>query len=239
LPLMVKKTLRWCFFPAIFLAFRGRLGKRGDLASAEIFRQARRPCGGVLAACFARGLLFDFLALQLRGRREDRVRAAPAVSCANCANKGAHEHPGSAETLRPSLRNGFTAYAVLSPATNSSCHRRRRIKTCLSPVGPTRLRRLDTSNGCQDHTVLPYASAPFVCVPPIAHGPFASPPCDDVSRPTLPRPPHPAPRLVTIAKRPSLGDGIPEVVRVIWGKREADYFCGRAFFDLRCRANQC
>ena len=24
------------------------------------------------------------------------------------------------------------------------------------------LRQLDTSNGCQDHTVLPYASAPFV-----------------------------------------------------------------------------
>src|SRR5437870_7843426 len=25
---------------------------------------------------------------------------------------------------RPSLRNGFTAYSALSPATNSSCHRR-------------------------------------------------------------------------------------------------------------------
>src|SRR5688500_9909143 len=75
--------------------------------------------------------------------------------------------------------------------------------TCLSPVGPTRLRRRDTSNGCQDHTVLPYEAAPFVCVPPIAHGPFASPPCDDVSRPTLPRPPHPDPTSVTFAKRPS------------------------------------
>src|SRR6266436_3974985 len=29
---------------------------------------------------------------------------------------------------------------------------------CLSPVGPTRLRQLDTSNGCQDHTVLPSAA---------------------------------------------------------------------------------
>ena len=43
-----------------------------------------------------------------RGRREDRVRAAPAVSCALCAfGKNAHEHTGSAESLRPSLRNGF------------------------------------------------------------------------------------------------------------------------------------
>jgi hypothetical protein len=50
------------------------------------------------------------------GRREDRVRAAPAVSRARVANKNAHEHTGSAEAVRPSLRNGFTAYFVLSPA---------------------------------------------------------------------------------------------------------------------------
>ena len=52
-----------------------------------------------------------------RGRREDRVRAAPAVSRANAyAKKNAHEHTGSAEAVRPSLRSGFTAYSVLSPA---------------------------------------------------------------------------------------------------------------------------
>src|SRR4051794_6739678 len=59
----------------------------------------------------------------------------------------------------------LTAYSVLSPATNSSCHRHRRIKACLSPVGPTCLRQLDTSNGCQDHTALPSASASFVSTP--------------------------------------------------------------------------
>src|SRR4051794_28056222 len=31
----------------------------------------------------------------------------------------AHEHTGSAETLRHPPRNGFTAYGVISPATNS------------------------------------------------------------------------------------------------------------------------
>src|SRR5882757_7226355 len=36
--------------------------------------------------------------------------------CKNAHSKNAHEHTGSAETLRPSLRNGFTAYIVLSPA---------------------------------------------------------------------------------------------------------------------------
>ncbi|KRR02737.1 hypothetical protein CQ12_06560 [Bradyrhizobium jicamae] len=33
--------------------------------------------------------------------------------------KSAHEHTGSAETLRPSLRNGFTAYFVLFPENGS------------------------------------------------------------------------------------------------------------------------
>jgi hypothetical protein len=55
-----------------------------------------------------------------RGRREDRVRAAPAVSCAIVHHKKcAHEHTGSAETLRPSLRNGFTTYIVLSLVNRS------------------------------------------------------------------------------------------------------------------------
>jgi hypothetical protein len=33
------------------------------------------------------------------------------------------------------------------------------LKDCLNPVGSTRLRQLDTSNGCQDHTALPYAAS--------------------------------------------------------------------------------
>ena len=128
------------------------------------------------------------------------------------AEGSAHEHSGSAEALRHSLRNGFTAY------TRSS---RRRIlvvtvasglKSCLSPVGPTRLRRLDISHGCQNHTTSPYA-APSP-VPPIGEMPtevkgegLETPVvCADVrslsgepalrprSRPTPLRPPHPTPR---------------------------------------------
>ena len=34
------------------------------------------------------------------------------------------------------------------------------LKDCPDPVGSTLLRRLDTSNGCRDHTVLPYAAFP-------------------------------------------------------------------------------
>ena len=57
--------------------------------------------------------------LENRGRREDRVRAAPAVSCAIAHRKRAHEHTGSAGASRPSLRSGFTAYFVLSPVNGS------------------------------------------------------------------------------------------------------------------------
>jgi hypothetical protein len=75
---------------------------------------------GLLAAPIARALL------RLHpqgGRRENRVRAAPAVSRAIWTQENAHEHTGSAEAIRPSLRGGFTAYFVLFPVTGLSCHR--------------------------------------------------------------------------------------------------------------------
>src|SRR5665647_2788758 len=46
-----------------------------------------------LAARCTRGLQVT-LALQNRGRRECRMRAAPAVSCAICTRRCAHEHTG-------------------------------------------------------------------------------------------------------------------------------------------------
>src|SRR2546430_6100479 len=127
----------------------------------------------------------------------------------------------------------------------------------LARLGPRILRGRDTSNGCQNHTTWPYAARPtpnvstglvpirrslarsalasVVGVPSLRSRTQRARPATTFARPTLPRPPHPAPRLVTIAKRPSLGDGIPEVVRETWGKREADYFRERSVFDLRCR----
>jgi hypothetical protein len=65
----------------------------------------------------------------------------------------------AAETLRHPLRNGFTAYSALSPATNSSCHRHRRIKVLRARSSPHRLRRFSASNGRQDHTASPYAKS--------------------------------------------------------------------------------
>jgi hypothetical protein len=48
-----------------------------------------------------------------------------------------------------------------------------------------------------------------------------------VSRLTLPRPPHPIPRFVTIAIRPCCGTGWRELVEMICPTGEAKYFCKR------------
>jgi hypothetical protein len=110
-------------------------------------------CRRVLAAQFARGLQ-EPCPSRNRGRREDRVRAAPAVSCAKCTKRCAHEHTGSAESIRPSLRNGFTAYNVPFPATGF-------LATVTSQVLP---RSLTPASGRQNHTPSPSASATLVFV---------------------------------------------------------------------------
>jgi hypothetical protein len=62
--------------------------------------------------------------------------------------EGAHEHTGSAEAVRPSLRNGFTAYFELSPVTGF-----------LATVATRKLpRNLTPASGRQDHTTSPSAS---------------------------------------------------------------------------------
>jgi hypothetical protein len=43
------------------------------------------------------------------------ARCTRGLAC-KMGRKDAHEHTGSAEAIRHSLRNGFTAYFALSPA---------------------------------------------------------------------------------------------------------------------------
>ena len=148
------------------------------------------------------------------GRRESRVRAAPAVSRARCAQEHAHEHTGSAESIRPSLRNGFTAYSALSPATNSCCHRRLRIDdfahpgrarkisaglTSATDARTTRLRRTQQPPPPASTGHVPAAEvfgegveAPFVRAP--VDRSQETCPAIPFARPTLPRPPHLNPR---------------------------------------------
>src|SRR6478672_13711164 len=106
----------------------------------------------ILAACIARALLELLSLLKDRGRREDRVRAAPAVLCAMCTRRCAHEHTGPAGASRPSLRNGFTAYFALSPVTGF-------LATVISEKP---FANLTPAPGRQDHTPSPSAAALFV-----------------------------------------------------------------------------
>jgi hypothetical protein len=125
-----------------------------------------------------------------------REQGIPGARCTRglvckSAQKNAHEHTGSAEAIRHSPRNGFTAYFVLSPATGLSCHRR--LRSCL--------RKLDASVG---------ASGPHdfaVRVSAIRQ-----------RRRRVHR--LPLRTSVTIAKRPSLGTGSDRYIPVLFFRQQ-------------------
>jgi hypothetical protein len=152
------------------------------------------------------------------------VLAAPAVPCARDGGRGAHEHTGTAGALRHPLRNGFTAYAALSPETNSFCLRHRRI----DGIGkPGRVRNasadLTPATGARTTRFCRTLQRRSSAAPPIAHGPrpalrsfsAAGAAASTAFRPTS----------VTIAIRPSWRAGTGGVVGLIWGWREGVYFC--------------
>ena len=82
-----------------------------------------------------------------RAQGRPGARCTRGLMCQCICKRNAHEHTGSAETLRPSLRNGFTAYSVLSPVRPELvCHRRcadtsPQLDTCHWGVRTTRLCR--------------------------------------------------------------------------------------------------
>src|SRR5258708_25634757 len=93
-------------------------------------------------------------------------------------------------------------------------------------LGPQDLRELDTSNGCQDHTVSPYATTSFVCV---ARSLTGNPPCDCLPRRRcrVHRIPHAT--SVTIAIRPSDRAGWDESVEMICPTGKVKYFFARGW----------
>jgi hypothetical protein len=113
------------------------------------------------------------------------VLDAPAASCAlGSGSMRTSIHSGGTGNIRHSPRDGVTAYGVLPRRRIRLASVAGELTTCPRPVGPTRLRRLDTSNGCQDHTLLPSASAPFVARARLTRS-RRKPPCAAVA-PTLP-----------------------------------------------------
>ncbi|MDH6256938.1 hypothetical protein M2427_000825 [Bradyrhizobium sp. BR13661] len=100
---------------------------------------------------------------QSGGRREDRVLTShPRSAARKCSAGKPHSSIQVWPNTRPSLRDGLTAYAVLSREPNSFWPPSPRELTMhFTRLGSLHLRdRLDRSDDGQDHTVLPYARSP-------------------------------------------------------------------------------
>ena len=157
---------------------------RSRAADTGLLRFARNDGGTCVPILAARSCPSFAISLPLyrnRGRRECRVRAAPAVSCAESVHFGAHElrvqRKHSDIPCAMALR--LTSYSP--PVNGLVCHRRRQI---------ARFRRLDASiaaPGPHDFAVRNSASS------------------GAQTPPDAPAPPHPIPTLVTMAQRPSSG----------------------------------
>ena len=138
----------------------------------------------------------------------------------------------AAESIRHSLRNGFTAYAELSPETNSSCLRRRRIEglsktrlgrrtsASLTPAtgaGTTRFCRTQPPGfALRLRRALPVFAlrfirtlAPVVCA--LCSLTDQSPPCDHAHAPDAAASTATRPNVRDDGQRPSSGTGWREL----------------------------
>jgi hypothetical protein len=94
---------------------------------------------------------------QISSPSNQRAQGKPGARCTRglvckIVQKTAHEHTGSAETLRPSLRNGFNGlYRALPGERLFATVALRVFSQDLTPAPR-----------CQDHTILPSASSAFV-----------------------------------------------------------------------------
>jgi hypothetical protein len=158
------------------------------------------------------------------------VPAAPAVSCAIVVIERTRVTTSTPESPGIPARNGFNAYVVLSPVTGLFCHRRQRIKFCLSPVGPTQLRELDASvgaSGPHDFAVRCNISRPrAVDRSQVFRPALRSHRAQNAAASTAT---HPA--FVTIMIRP-LWDGMARLIEMFLPTMEAKYFCKEGWTPL-------
>ena len=109
-------------------------------ASAISRRAAPEPCVALSSS-------------EARGRREDRVRAAPAVPCALLLGK-MHTSIQVSGGIPAFPARWFTAYSALSRVTGLSCHPHPRQVLPAANLTP--------ASGRQDHTSSPSATAALV-----------------------------------------------------------------------------
>src|SRR5438105_7788585 len=138
---------------------------------------------------------------QNRGRRECRVRAAPAVSCARNMHIGAHEHTGQRK------HSGIPCAMALRLISRSP----RWSGLVVTVTGGTLPANLAPASRRQDHTTSPYALA-------FSSGAKKAP---DAKASTASR----DPRVVTIMIRPSCGRETGEVIILFSRIVKRNIFC--------------
>jgi hypothetical protein len=121
------------------------------------FRKVR-PAAGYDSAISRRGapeVISLLRPLESRGRRESRVPMTPAVVRTRCTRRtaGAPEHPAFPAQWFYGLCRALPGAEFLWPPSPTDW------RLIEGPVGPDNLHQLDTSNGCQDHAVLPSAAS--------------------------------------------------------------------------------
>jgi hypothetical protein len=178
---------------------------------------------------------------QDRGRREDRVRAAPAVSCAAFALTKTHTSiQVQRRTSGLPCAMVLTAYSVLSPATNSSCHRHRRIKSFVGP-GWANITSADLTPATGARTTR-------LCRTQLRRSSCArrsltdKPPCDSLPRRRCRVHRIPRPTFVTMANAPLRGHEMAQNTPVICLGRKHKYFSPRGWTEEQissgCFGNQ-
>jgi hypothetical protein len=103
-------------------AYGSRLGGRDDeqlllMPPIDFNFQTLRAHDFAFSRRDAPELCFDFHPRKQEGAGKTGCALHPRSRVQLLLGRNAHEHTGSAEAIRPSLRNGFTAYSVLFPVT--------------------------------------------------------------------------------------------------------------------------
>ena len=127
--------------------------------------------------------------------------------------KDAHEHTGTAGASRHSLRDGFTAYVVLSrrriPLASFADGLKAESKpgwSSQTSAGLTPATGARTTRFCRPHLAFVWRAVSLT----------ESSPCEHAARRALPRPPLPAPYVRDDRDTPLLWDGMAGILLVIW-----------------------
>ena len=154
------------------------------------------------------------------------MHAAPAVSCANSAQK-------THTSIQVQSEHSGIPCAMALRLMPSSPRRRIRLVTVVWRIeelikpgwADASPRRLGTSNGCQDHTVLPYATSAVRLARCCSL--TEEPPCEHTSRARRCRVHRIPSRVRDDRDTPLVRDETAGFLALIWGDREGNCFRGR------------